>query len=134
MDAGCLVAEESMTDMSDQKTVCLSRISDAYWKVTLDVPPLNIFGPSQIPEFERIVSLLEVDPRVKVVVFESAVDGFFLTHYDFLPAQKIPRNFLRVRPVCRPCQTCWLGSVERRWFHCINPWPCYRGWKRTCSG
>jgi enoyl-CoA hydratase/carnithine racemase len=30
------------------------------------------------------VSKLESDDQVKVVVFDSAVDGFFLTHYDFL--------------------------------------------------
>jgi enoyl-CoA hydratase/carnithine racemase len=30
------------------------------------------------------VSKLETDDRVQVVVFDSAVEGFFLTHYDFL--------------------------------------------------
>jgi enoyl-CoA hydratase/carnithine racemase len=30
------------------------------------------------------VSSLESDDRVKVVIFDSAIDGFFLTHYDFL--------------------------------------------------
>jgi enoyl-CoA hydratase/carnithine racemase len=30
------------------------------------------------------VSSLESDDRVKVVVFDSAIDGLFLTHYDFL--------------------------------------------------
>jgi hypothetical protein len=33
---------------------------------------------------EEIVSSLERDDRVKVVVFDSAVEGFFLTHYDFV--------------------------------------------------
>src|SRR6202041_1869215 len=31
-----------------------------------------------------IVGLLESDERVKVVVFDSAIEGFFTTHYDFL--------------------------------------------------
>jgi enoyl-CoA hydratase/carnithine racemase len=62
----------------------LRRLSDAYWRVTFDIPPLNIFGPANIPQFEQVVSALETDDRVKVVVFDSAVDGFFLTHYDFL--------------------------------------------------
>jgi enoyl-CoA hydratase/carnithine racemase len=65
-------------------TIHLSRNSDTYWKVTLDIPPLNIFGPANIPQLEEIVSCIEQDDRVTVVVFESAVDGFFLTHYDFL--------------------------------------------------
>ena len=60
------------------------RQSDAYWRVTFDIPPLNIFGPANIPQLERVVSSLETDDYVKVVVFDSAVDGFFLTHYDFL--------------------------------------------------
>jgi enoyl-CoA hydratase/carnithine racemase len=58
--------------------------SDAYWRVTIDLPPLNIFGPANIPQLEAIVSKLETDDRVKVIVFDSAVEGFFLTHYDFL--------------------------------------------------
>jgi enoyl-CoA hydratase/carnithine racemase len=62
----------------------LVRKSDAYWRVTFDFPPLNIFGPANIPQLEEVVRLLEHDERVKVVVFDSAVQGFFLTHYDFL--------------------------------------------------
>ena len=64
--------------------ILLVRRSDAYWRVTFDIPPLNIFGPANIPQLEEIVRLLERDERVRVVVFDSAVPGFFLTHYDFL--------------------------------------------------
>jgi enoyl-CoA hydratase/carnithine racemase len=52
--------------------------------VTIDHPPLNIFGPDSIPQLDEIVTALETDSDVQVVVFESAVEGFFLTHYDFL--------------------------------------------------
>src|SRR6266481_10007792 len=62
----------------------LARVSPEYWRVTFDLPPLNIFGPANIPQLEEIVSSLETNTRVKVVVFDSAVEGFFLTHYDFL--------------------------------------------------
>jgi len=62
----------------------LGRRSDSYWRVTIDLPPLNIFGPANIPQLEEVVAALETDERVKVVVFDSAVPGFFLTHYDFL--------------------------------------------------
>jgi enoyl-CoA hydratase/carnithine racemase len=54
--------------------------------VTFDHPPLNIFGPETIPQLNEIVAALETDSDVKVVVFDSAVDGFFLTHYNFLAA------------------------------------------------
>lgn len=46
--------------------------------------PLNIFGPKNVPELEEIIKSLEEDQDVKVVVFDSAIEGFFLTHYDFL--------------------------------------------------
>lgn len=39
-----------------------------------------------------MVSLLETDDRVKVVVFDSAIDGFFLTHYDFLAPMEESAN------------------------------------------
>lgn len=62
----------------------LARRSPRYWRVTIDHPPLNIFGPDSIPQLDEIVTALETDSDVKVVVFDSAVEGFFLTHYDFL--------------------------------------------------
>jgi enoyl-CoA hydratase/carnithine racemase len=73
-----------MTNARNEGRIQLVRHSDAYWRVTFDIPPLNIFGPANIPQLEEIVSLLESDDRVKVVVFDSAVEGFFLTHYNFL--------------------------------------------------
>jgi len=60
--------------------------------VTFDHPPLNIFGPKTIPQLNEIITALETDEQVKVVVFDSAVEGFFLTHYDFLaPAEDTTR-------------------------------------------
>ena len=37
-----------------------------------------------IPQLNETITALETDKDVKVVVFDSAVEGFFLTHYDFL--------------------------------------------------
>jgi enoyl-CoA hydratase/carnithine racemase len=73
-----------MGDNHRENKIRLTRISPEYWRVTFDLPPLNIFGPANIPQLEEVVSALENDEQVKVVVFNSAVDGFFLTHYDFL--------------------------------------------------
>ena len=66
------------------KRIDLTRHSPQYWRVTLNHPPLNVFGPESIPQLNEIVTALETDEQVKVVVFDSAVEGFFLTHYDFL--------------------------------------------------
>src|SRR5215216_4383319 len=37
-----------------------------------------------MPALNEIVTALETDDHVKVVVFDSGIDGFFLTHYNFL--------------------------------------------------
>jgi enoyl-CoA hydratase/carnithine racemase len=73
-----------MSETGNSGKIHLVRQSNAYWRVTFDIPPLNIFGPANIPQLEQVVSAIETDGSVKVVVFDSAVEGFFLTHYDFL--------------------------------------------------
>src|SRR5215813_4592497 len=67
-----------------QKQILLKRQSPAYWRVTINHPPLNIFGPDTVPQLNEAIIALETDEHVKVVVFDSAVPEFFLTHYDFL--------------------------------------------------
>jgi enoyl-CoA hydratase/carnithine racemase len=69
--------------MSD-KRVFLTKHSPEYWRVTLNHPPLNIFGPKTIPQLNEVITAIETDEQLKVVVFNSAIDGFFMTHYDFL--------------------------------------------------
>jgi enoyl-CoA hydratase/carnithine racemase len=80
---------------NDSKQVHLERRTPSYWRVTFDNPPLNIFGPETIPQLNSVVTALENDSHVKVVVFDSAVNGFFLTHYDFLAD---PQETARLKP------------------------------------
>ena len=61
----------------------LTRRSPAYWRVTFDNPPINVMGPETVRQFQRIIETIESDEAVKVVVFDSAVDGYFLNHSDF---------------------------------------------------
>jgi hypothetical protein len=63
--------------------VRLARSSPAYCRVTFDNPPLNLMGPEFVLQFKEIMTELETDEQVKVVVFESAVEGFFLNHSEF---------------------------------------------------
>ena len=62
----------------------VTRKSPSYWRVTFDNPPLNLMGPEFVLQFQKIMTEIESDEKLKVVVFESAVDGFFLNHSDFL--------------------------------------------------
>jgi enoyl-CoA hydratase/carnithine racemase len=64
--------------------VRLERVTPSYCRVILDNPPLNLMAPGFVVEFRDVLAQLEDDDRVTVVVFESAVDGYFLNHSDFL--------------------------------------------------
>ncbi|MBE1547337.1 enoyl-CoA hydratase/carnithine racemase [Mycobacterium sp. OAS707] len=83
--------------------ISVTRRSPAYWRVTFDHPPLNIFGPESSLELGRVIADLENDEDVKVVVFDSAVDGFFLTHYDFDDRWRSRPGYRSARPVCSIC-------------------------------
>jgi enoyl-CoA hydratase/carnithine racemase len=61
----------------------LARRSPAYWRVTIDNPPINVMGPQMVREFQGLIEAIETDSELKVVVFDSAVDGYFLNHSDF---------------------------------------------------
>ena len=71
--------------MNHPRQIRIEQRTPQYWRVTFDNPPFNIFGPETIPQLNAVIAQLESDPRLKVVVFDSAVPGFFLTLYDFVP-------------------------------------------------
>jgi enoyl-CoA hydratase/carnithine racemase len=76
---------EGASNMTTSKPqIRLTRSTAASWRVTFDNPPLNVLGPQFVREFGEIISAIETDSDVKVVIFDSAVDGFFLNHSDFL--------------------------------------------------
>jgi enoyl-CoA hydratase/carnithine racemase len=61
----------------------LTRRSPAYWRVTIDNPPINVMGPEMVRQWQETINALEADEHVRVVVFDSAVDDYFLNHADF---------------------------------------------------
>src|SRR5216684_1235007 len=81
MNAPTKVAQMNAATKSPQ--IRVSRRSPAYWRVTIDNPPINVMGPEMVQQFQEVISALETDEQVRVVVFESAVDDYFLNHSDF---------------------------------------------------
>ena len=77
-----------MQAKTEKAQIRLTRTSSAYWRVTFDNPPLNVMGPQFVREMREIIAAVEADEEVKVVVFDSAVDGFFLNHSDFYADMK----------------------------------------------
>ena len=61
----------------------VTKRSPAYWRVTFDNPPINVMGPQTVREFQQLIDAIESDEQLRVVVFDSAVEGYFLNHSDF---------------------------------------------------
>ncbi|HET7000614.1 MAG TPA: hypothetical protein VFI33_04880, partial [Puia sp.] len=59
-----------------KKQFFLAKESPAVWRVTFNNPPVNIFGPESIRQLDEIIKAIESDKQLKVVIFDSAIDGF----------------------------------------------------------
>ena len=59
-----------------EKPVFPTKHSPAYWRVTLNHPPLNIFGSKTIPQVNEIITAIEIDAKLNVAVFEGAATNF----------------------------------------------------------
>jgi enoyl-CoA hydratase/carnithine racemase len=77
----------------------LDRSTPSLWRVTFDNPPINLIDPVMAVELDALLTEIEQDDRLAVVVFDSADREYFLAHfditadrapYDALPAARTP--------------------------------------------
>jgi enoyl-CoA hydratase/carnithine racemase len=54
----------------------IDRTYPGRWTITFSNPPINMFVPTTIVELGALMTDLEADPSVKVVVFQSANPDF----------------------------------------------------------
>ncbi|RFU80665.1 enoyl- hydratase [Trichoderma arundinaceum] len=66
----------------------LTKVSSAYWRATFNAPPLNLFTPRTYAALRALVETLENDRAVKVIVFDSSVEDYFISHFDLLTGQE----------------------------------------------
>jgi enoyl-CoA hydratase/carnithine racemase len=62
--------------------VRVDRRSPGYCRVTFDHPPINTITATTVAELAELVGLIEEDPDLNVVVFDSANPDFYLAHHD----------------------------------------------------
>jgi len=67
-----------------ENQIRVERRSAAYWRASFEHPPINLIDPQTIVELDALVSRLESDPEVRVIVFDSTNIEFYLAHYDVL--------------------------------------------------
>ena len=64
------------------KHLRVDRRSSSYCRITFDHPPINTVTATTVAELAELVSLIEQDLDLNVVVFDSANPDFYLAHYD----------------------------------------------------
>ena len=68
----------------------ITKHSKTFWRVTLDNPPINLMGPDMISGLQRLMDIIETDQYLKVIVFDSADEDFFVSHFDVLRGVEVP--------------------------------------------
>jgi len=76
--------------MLDPSQFDTDRTFPGRWTITFNNPPINRFVPTTIVELGALMTELEVNPSVKVVVFQSANPDFFIAHLDVAKAAERP--------------------------------------------
>ena len=54
----------------------------AYWRVVFDYPPFNVLDATIFEGLQDLLARMEASPSLCVVVFESAIPEFYLSHFD----------------------------------------------------
>jgi len=62
----------------------------AYWTVTIDSPPLNLFGGEMHAGLRVLLDRMEASTEVKVVVLQSAVPDYWIAHFDLERGLEVP--------------------------------------------
>ncbi|RPE40417.1 enoyl-CoA hydratase/isomerase-like protein [Streptomyces sp. Ag109_O5-1] len=76
--------------MSQSSTIRLERTTPRTARITFSNPPVNLVVPESIVTLHKIVSELENDPDIQVVVFASELPDFFINQFDAAAAADLP--------------------------------------------
>jgi enoyl-CoA hydratase/carnithine racemase len=63
-------------------TLRVHEVTPAYWRVTLDNPPLNLFNPEMFADLRVLMDLAESSRDLRVLVLDSANPEYFSAHID----------------------------------------------------
>ena len=115
-----------MSDTTTTKQILLTRRSPAYWRVTINHPPLNIFGPDTIPQLNEIITALETDEHVdalatRIASFDKRAVGEtkrFVDVASLPPDYEIaPEWDVCLASIMRPAAQKRINKLLERGFH-----------------
>lgn len=70
--------------------VKLDKRTPQLWQVAIANPPFNLVVPEIVSALHAVVKDMDHDPEVKVIVFRSELEGYFINHFDLSKAQDFP--------------------------------------------
>jgi enoyl-CoA hydratase/carnithine racemase len=56
--------------------------TSAYWRVVFDSPPFNVVDAGMYEGLQDVLARMDASTSLRVVVFESAIPDFYLSHFD----------------------------------------------------
>lgn len=92
--------------MNDSSRLTVIRKSPGYWQVLISNPPLNLFDPDMFADLNVLMDDIENDADLRVVVFESDNEDFFVNHHDLANREE------SIRPGAKPFSH-WPTFVTR---------------------
>jgi len=75
-------SEGDMVDGEASAQFGLEEVSPAYWRVTFENGPVNLFDADSIEQLASVITRIEDSDLVSVVVFTSANPDHFMAHWD----------------------------------------------------
>ena len=57
-------AEVTQTNAPTKRAqIRVTRRSPAYWRITIDNPPINVMGPEMVRQFQEVIDAIEAEER-----------------------------------------------------------------------
>ncbi|MGA7809215.1 enoyl-CoA hydratase/isomerase family protein [Bradyrhizobium sp.] len=76
--------------MANHNRLTVKQVTPAYWHVSINNPPINLFDPEMFAEFNVLMDKIDGDKDIKIVVIESANPQYFIAHFDIVRGETIP--------------------------------------------
>ncbi len=89
------VAQSTAATGAAQKTpspalVHVDRRTPQLWRISIANPPFNLVVPEVVSALHAAVLAMDSDPDLRVVVFDSDIEGYFINHFDLARAKDFP--------------------------------------------
>ncbi|KQP13305.1 enoyl-CoA hydratase [Pseudorhodoferax sp. Leaf267] len=88
-------------------SVVVEEVAPKIRRVVFGDPPFNLVTPDTVSRMHAVVTALEGDPGVQVVIFASSTPQFFFNHFDLAQAARFP-----MLPGAEPTPM-WVDLVAR---------------------